>query len=173
MVDGFVAQSGGAMRIESRLESGTSVGLWLPVWHGKDTDAGVLAPHRSSQDRRSYRVLVVDDDQMVAAGTSALLQDLGHSAIEAASAALALKILETHTVDIVLTDHAMPGMNGTELARHIHDTWPDLPVVLVTGFAEVPNCTDLELPRLSKPYRQHELDKLISTMVVSSQLQVE
>lgn len=170
MVDGFVAQSGGAMRIESRPESGTSVELWLPVWQGQDTDAAPVAPHPCSQDRRSYRVLVVDDDEMVAAGTSALLQDLGHSAIEAASAALALRILETRAVDIVLTDHAMPGMNGTELARCIRETWPELPVVLVTGYAEVPGGADLKLPRLSKPYRQQELDEVISTLGAGHQL---
>ena len=170
MVDGFVAQSGGAMRIESRPESGTSVELWLPAWQGQDTAAAPAAPHPCSQDRRSYRVLVVDDDEMVAAGTSALLQDLGHSAIEAASASLALRILETQAVDIVLTDHAMPGMNGTELARCIRETWPELPVVLVTGYAEVPGGADLKLPRLSKPYRQQELDEVISTLGAGSPL---
>ena len=165
MVDGLVAQSGGAMRIKSRPGVGTTVDLWLPIWRGQDTPSAEVQPHRRDTHHRSYQVLLVEDDQMVAAGTMAMLEDLGHSAIEASSAAVALEILETNrAIEIVVTDHAMPGMNGSELARRIRETWPELPVVLVTGYADLPNGSDPRLPRLSKPYRQQELGDLISTL---------
>jgi CheY-like chemotaxis protein len=66
---------------------------------------------------------------------------------------------------VVITDHAMPGMTGTELARQIRQTWPGLPVVLATGYAELPNGEDPGLPRLSKPYVQEELAALIDKVV--------
>jgi signal transduction histidine kinase len=165
MVDGLVAQSGGAMRIKSRPGLGTTVELWLPIWQG--TEIAPLEPpkERCATRPRSYQVLVVEDDEMVATGTLAMLEDLGHTAIAAESAALALEILEAdNAIDIVVTDHAMPGMNGTELARHIHDTWPKLPVVLVTGYAELPDRPDPLLPRLAKPYRLQELGDLITAL---------
>jgi signal transduction histidine kinase len=165
MVDGLVAQSGGAMRIKSRPGDGTTVELWLPYWH-EHGQADAETPHLPrAAAPRSFRVLVVEDDAMVAAGTVAMLEDLGHRTIEVSSAALALEILESKTdIDVVVTDHAMPGMNGSELARRIRETWPDLPVVLVTGYADLPNGPDPQLPRLAKPYKQQELDDLISTL---------
>jgi signal transduction histidine kinase len=165
MVDGLVAQSGGAMRIKSRLGSGTTIELWLPYWQGADTKSAETQRRRRSAQPSSFQVLLVEDDEMVAAGTLAMLEDLGHTAIEANSAKAALEILETNSgIDIVVTDHAMPGMNGSELARRIRDSWPELPVVLVTGYADLPNGFDPLLPRLSKPYRQQELGDLISTL---------
>jgi signal transduction histidine kinase len=165
MVDGLVAQSGGAMRIKSRLGVGTTVELWLPIWRGQDAKTAEAPPRRRATHPRSYQVLVVEDDEMVAAGTLAMLEDLGHNAIEANSAAIALEILGANrAIDVVVTDHAMPGMNGSELARHIRQTWPELPVVLVTGYADLTNGSDLQLPRLAKPYRQQELGDLIAAL---------
>jgi signal transduction histidine kinase len=165
MVDGLVAQSGGAMRIKSRLEIGTTIELWLPIWQGQDAKPAEPPPRRRDTRPRSYQVLVVEDDQMVAAGTLAMLEDLGHNAIEANSAAVALEILGANrAIDIVVTDHAMPGMSGSELARRIRETWPGLPVVLVTGYADLTNGSDPLLPRLAKPYRQQELGDLISAL---------
>ena len=60
-------------------------------------------------------------------------------------------------VDVVVTDHAMPGMTGAELARQIRQRWPELPVILATGYADLPNGEEPGLPRLSKPYQQDEL----------------
>jgi signal transduction histidine kinase len=165
MVDGLVAQSGGAMRIKSRLGFGTTVELWLPIWQGQDAVVAEVPALRHGTCPSSYQVLLVEDDEMVAAGTLAMIEDLGHNAIEASSAAIALKILETNSnIDIVITDHAMPGMSGTELAGRIRQSWPQLPVVLVTGYAELPNGSDPLLPRLAKPYRQQELGDLIATL---------
>jgi CheY-like chemotaxis protein len=165
MVDGLVAQSGGAMRIRSQRDLGTTVELWLPVWQGADAAPVELRPQQRGGQRDGLQVLVVEDDEMVAAGTLAMIEDLGHSAIEANSALVALDILGANRdIDIVVTDHAMPGMSGTELAHRIRGTWPQLPVILVTGYADLPNGSDPSLPRLNKPYRQQELGDLIATL---------
>ncbi|HVH80383.1 MAG TPA: response regulator, partial [Stellaceae bacterium] len=165
MVDGLVAQSGGAMRIKSRLGEGTIVELWLPNWQGSDAGSIELPTRRLPMKHGSFQVLVVEDDEMVAAGTLAMLEDLGHHAIEANSAMVALDILETNReIDVVVTDHAMPGMSGSELARWIRQNRPELPVILVTGYADLPNGLDPALPRLNKPYRQQELGDLVSVL---------
>jgi CheY-like chemotaxis protein len=107
-------------------------------------------------------VLVVDDDPLVAAGTAMMLEDLGHSALVATSAEEALRTLDRHpAVDLVLTDHAMPGVTGLELAERLRAERPGLPVALATGYAELPTAATSWLPRLNKPYRQEELDRLV------------
>jgi CheY-like chemotaxis protein len=118
-------------------------------------------------------VLLVDDDPMVSSGTSAMLQDLGHSVVTAASAAHALDMLRCETpVDLVITDHAMPGMTGAELAKHIRDMRPDLPIILATGYAEVPNNLISGMPRLDKPYRLDKLASMIAAVVEHRMLDV-
>jgi signal transduction histidine kinase len=163
MVDGFAAQSGGAMRIESRPAIGTSVDLWLPAFstarkHEPD-GRGLLHAGKP----RCFRVLLVDDDPMVAAGTAAMIQDLGHSVIEADSASRALDFLRAHpNVDVVITDYAMPGMTGSELAEEIKRARPGVPVVMATGYSDAPE--EVGLPRLNKPYRQQDLAVLFGTL---------
>ena len=165
MVDGLVAQSGGAMRISSKIGAGTTIELWLPVAEPERVEEGRPARPACVEGPRACRVLVVDDDPIVAAGTAAMLEDLGHSAIEAASAEIALQVLSSVSgIDFVITDHAMPGMTGTDLAECIRRTWPGVPVVLASGYPEVPG-DELGLPRLSKPYRQEELARLLASMV--------
>ena len=171
MVDGLVAQSGGAMRITSGIGSGTTVELWLPVSEaGEATRPRPTAVPRIEQTH-SCRVLVVDDDPIVLSGTVAMLEDLGHSVCEAAGAEEALETLRAERqIDLVITDHAMPGMTGTELAIHIRRDWPELPIVIATGYAELPAEAELDLPRLLKPYRQQELAELVARMVGHPQI---
>ena len=168
MVHGLAAQSGGAMRIESRLSEGTTVELWLPV----APEAALPGRLESSaaplviEAATACRVLVVDDDVLVLAGTAAMLEDLGHSAVKKSSGTEALELLNSgEAVDLVVTDHAMPGMTGVELARHIHQAWPLLPVLLASGYAELPNEEAPDLPMLSKPYRQDELAAQITMLL--------
>jgi len=116
--------------------------------------------------QRSCRILVVDDDPAVATGTAAMLEDLGHCAIESGSAEEALQLLHSDPgIEIVITDHAMPGMTGTELATRVRQTWPDLPVAIATGYAEMPFGGPIDLPRLQKPYGQKDLASLLSSLV--------
>jgi signal transduction histidine kinase len=166
MVEGLVAQSGGAMQIKSTIGAGTTVELWLPVWQGEAVERPPHAHAPCAKHHSSYRVLLVDDDETVASGTAALIEDLGHIVIRADSASAALDLLKAEqNIDLVITDHAMPGMHGTELADRIDQNWPGLPVALVTGYADLLDAAGRERPRLSKPYRQEDLASLISSLV--------
>jgi signal transduction histidine kinase len=168
MVDGLAAQSEGAMRITSRVGSGTTVELWLPV--SERVAAEVPASTATiSGSGRCFRIMVVDDDLLIGAATAAMLEDLGHVVVESTSGARALDMLRLGAkVDLVITDQAMPNMTGTELARQIKQDWPRLPIVLATGYADLPNGEDPGLPRLSKPYRQEELATVIATVFEGS-----
>ncbi len=115
----------------------------------------------------SFAVLLVDDDPMVISEvTAAMLEDLGHDVVTASSAAAALDLLRADApVDLVITDHAMPGMTGMELARHIRAVRLELPIILATGYAELPNSGPVGIPRLDKPYCQEKLASMIASIV--------
>jgi CheY-like chemotaxis protein len=114
-------------------------------------------------------VLIVDDDQLVLTGTSALIEDLGHTAIEAHSAVEALSVLAAGTqVDIVMTDHAMPNMTGMQLAQALQERYPGLPIILATGFAELPaDPAKFRILKLAKPCTQHDIAAAIQTALNS------
>ena len=161
MVQGLAAQSGGLLRIHSEPNAGTVVELWLPK---ATTAAAVLV--RSAESAAPFRgttapctVLIVDDDTLVMTGTAAMILDLGHTAIEAHSGAEALELLGSGVkVDVVLTDHVMPAMTGLQLAESIHTRFPGLPIILATGYAELPvDPSTLGMQRLAKPCTQHEI----------------
>jgi PAS domain S-box-containing protein len=162
MVQGLAQQSGGGLALRSRPGEGTTAEIWLP-----GAGAAVLPRSGPPAERAPVtgpprRVLVVDDDPLVAAGTAMMLEDLGHSTLVATSAEDALRQLgRDAAVDLVLTDHAMPGLTGVELAERLREEWPQIPVVLATGYAELPSSETPGLPRLNKPYRQEELDRLV------------
>jgi PAS domain S-box-containing protein len=171
MVHGLARQSGGGLGLASRPGAGTSVALWLP----RAAAAAMAAPGSPAQPPAqspldaaapSRRILVVDDDPLVAAGTAMMLEDLGHAPIVATSAEEALALLaEDRRVDMVLTDHAMPGMTGLELIERLRRDSPDLPVALATGYAEMAaGAGGGRLPRLGKPYRQEELAALVRAL---------
>jgi CheY-like chemotaxis protein len=94
--------------------------------------------------------------------TQAMLEDLGHRVVDVYSGREALQKLEQQSFDLVITDHSMPQMNGSELARAIAERWPGLPVILATGYAELPPGAANELPRLPKPFTQGELAKAVA-----------
>jgi PAS domain S-box-containing protein len=160
MVHGLTAQAGGAMHISSQLAKGTAVTLWLPR-AAHDDLANALEERRAPSTEiagRRLRILLVDDDSLVSMNTAYMLMDLGHSVLEAESGAHALRLLEAEGhFDLVVTDYAMPGMTGLDLAMKLRQIKPNLPIVLATGYAEFPTHTALEFPRLNKPYTQDEL----------------
>jgi len=169
MVHGFAAQSGGVARIASRLGAGTTIELWLPVAESaaavRPTPAKPPAPARA----QGREILLVDDDPLVIASTTAMLEDLGHAVMQATSAIGALTMLRSAAkVDLVITDHAMPGLTGTELARLIRQTWPSLPIILVTGYPELPKGEDQGLPWLTKPYQRDELAARIDAVLLDT-----
>jgi CheY-like chemotaxis protein len=154
------------LRIASAPDCGTTVELWLPR---AKTSAVTLV--RSTERPpapaalRPCKVLIVDDDLLVLNGTAALVEDLGHTAIEAQSAAEALVKLDSGVeIDVVITDHAMPNMTGLQLAQSIQAKRPDLPIILATGYAELPPDPALvRLVKLTKPCSQHEIASAIQT----------
>ncbi|MFJ7795639.1 PAS domain S-box protein [Pseudomonas sp. NPDC096950] len=162
MVHGFIAQLGGRFILKSQKDAGTTAELWLPVaTPGSMTAPVIEAPAMSTIPGLS--VLVVDDDSLVLTSTSLLLEDLGHRVISAASGVQALEAFETgQAIDLVITDMAMPHMNGAQLAQAIRNRKPDLPIILATGYAERLEGFVTELPRLSKPFTQLHLVEIIA-----------
>jgi signal transduction histidine kinase len=166
MVHGLAAQSGGGARISSRLGVGTTVELWLPVAPDGAAEQPRAARSEIEESARSLSVLVVDDDPVVAASTVAILEDLDHRVLVVSSGALALDVISSGAkIDVVITDHAMPRMTGVELAKQIRESKPTLPIILATGYADVPKGEDFGLPRLAKPYRQTELAGMLAALV--------
>ena len=169
MVHGLTAQSGGAMHISSRLGEGTVVTLWLPQARREDVLRAPTPQTASSSTEitsRELKILLVDDDALVSMNTADMLTDLGHSVLEASSAADALqKLASDKQFDVVVTDYAMPGMNGLDLAKEIQRINSKLPIILATGYAELPPEAPVEFPRLGKPYTQQELATALEAAV--------
>jgi CheY-like chemotaxis protein len=163
MVHGLAVQLGGMLELESTVGKGTSATLWLPI---ADAPAAVVEPKPAEVAAGSRAIiLVVDDDPLIAMSTVEMLEDLGHQAIEANSAAQALKILKDgQEIDLMLTDQAMPGMTGLELAAIARQERPKMPILLATGYADLP-AAQIKLPRLSKPYLQTELQEEINRLL--------
>ncbi len=162
MVQGLSAQCGGAVSISSKLGKGTVVSLWLP--RARPEDAVKPAEQHIAPDAtgRRLRILSVDDDSLVSMNTVEMLRDLGHSVRETHSAAAALQVLETEVpFDAVLTDYAMPGMNGLDLALRIEQMKPGLPVILATGYSDLPLHVAHRFSRLAKPFSQDELAEVL------------
>ena len=168
MVQGFTAQSGGATRLRSELGKGTTVTLWLRRAR-EDLDMPTAdAESPELVKARHLRVLLVDDDILVSMGAADMLLDLGHSVTEAQSGSHALKFLESDSAfDVVVTDYAMPGMNGFELAQRIKERNSKLPIILATGYAELPAERSIEFERLSKPYTAKDLAAALEKAVNS------
>lgn len=169
MVQGLSEQSGGKLEIESRRGKGTTVSLYLPAADKNDCPQSSEKPMPSpvAAPKGRLTILAVDDDALVLMNTTLMLEDLGHTVIEAYSGADALKELRSgaHHIDVVITDHSMPRMTGSELAAIIREERPGLPVVLATGYAELPTGGDSRLPRLPKPFSQNQLEEIIATVL--------
>jgi CheY-like chemotaxis protein len=170
MVHGLAAQSGGRLLLKSRVGEGTTAEIWLPIAGIRHEAAApvVVVPEPPPVPHGVSAVLVVDDDPLVLTSTAAMLEDLGYAAAEASSGMQALEMLESgRSFDVVLTDQAMPGMTGVQLAAAIKARWPSLPVVLGTGYAELPEGADPDLPRLGKPFSRDSLERAVSFAVRS------
>ncbi|GJD66864.1 hybrid sensor histidine kinase/response regulator [Methylobacterium frigidaeris] len=162
MIHGFAEQSGGRLVLKSTKGQGTTAELWLPV-----AEAGVLlgedqAPAPNLPALKTMTVLVVDDDPLVLMNTAAMLEDLNHKVLEASSGEQALRILRrSETLDLVITDQMMPGMTGTQLLEALKADHPDLPVILASGYAELPEDKIMGVVRLGKPFEQAELARAL------------
>jgi signal transduction histidine kinase len=162
MVHGMAAQSGGALVMSSEPGKGTTAEIWLP--------AGLAPPvvERAAEpvvDALVGRLLLVDDDDLVRSATADMLTDHGHRVVEARSVAEALRILrDTPAIDAVVTDYAMPGRTGADLATAARELRPGLPVLLITGFAAT-GVLPSDIPCLAKPFRRIELLEEVSRLL--------
>ena len=159
MAHGLTEQFGGAFTLKSRLGEGTTAELWLPVAMGQVPTGEIeVAKREASESRNALTILVVDDDPLVLTNTIAVIEDLGHIALAVNSGAEALALLRREdATDLVITDQVMPHMSGLQLADAIKVEWPDLPVIIATGYADLPAGVGINFPKLSKPYTQAEL----------------
>ena len=167
-VHGLAVQLGGLLELASEPGKGTIATLWLPI---ATTRTPVEKPDISEiRQGPKATILVVEDDPLIAMSTVDMLEDLGHTVVEANSGKRALEILDAgRTVDLMMTDQAMPGMTGIELARLVRCKHPNMPVLLVTGYADFPASQKNALPRLSKPYQQAQLKAEIDRLLESKQ----
>ena len=165
MIHGLAEQMQGALVLRSAVGQGTTAELWLPVTDVARRAPGVAAEDGSApaQDaQRPLRILAVDDDGLVLMNTVALLEDLGHAVIEANSAEEALiPLREGAPVDLLITDQAMPGMTGIDLVTAARALIPELPVILATGYGEIPEGAGHDFVRLGKPFGQGQLAQAI------------
>ncbi|WP_342709191.1 ATP-binding protein [Bradyrhizobium sp. B124] len=164
MVHGLAVQLGGTLQLSSAVGKGTTAVLVLPV---ATTAPAVESPAPAAQKiKRSAVILLVDDDPLIAMSTMEMLEDLGHRVIGASSGPHALDILRSdQEIDLMMTDHVMPGMTGLELAAASREVRPHLVVLLATGYAELPDGTQVDLPRLAKPYHQDQLRERLDQLL--------
>jgi CheY-like chemotaxis protein len=161
MAHGLAAQLGGALTIESEPGRGTLVSIWLPI---SDQPLDAIADESCAPPTgpRSGLVLLVDDEDCVRLSTAEMLVEMGFDVHEAASAEAALAVLESGPrPDILITDHLMTGMTGNDLAFAVLARWPDMRILIVSGYAK-PEGIHPSLQRLSKPFVQSELAKAIA-----------
>jgi CheY-like chemotaxis protein/two-component sensor histidine kinase len=166
MVHGLAAQLGGALLIESAPGEGTAIRLLLPA--ADEAIEAAAGPANAEGHVGAGTALLVDDEELVRASTAEMLRDMGYDVVEAVSAETALeRIRDGFTPALLVTDHLMPGMTGTELARSVRALRSDLPVIIISGYAESDGIA-CDLPRLTKPFRQADLEASIASVLESS-----
>ncbi|MFK4502852.1 signal transduction histidine kinase/CheY-like chemotaxis protein [Bradyrhizobium japonicum] len=156
MVHGLASQLGGALTIRSAVGAGTTVELWLPVSHAV---AGAIdaVPQSKLLPQPVGTALLVDDEPLVRMSTAEMLGELGYNVVEAGSAEDALqRVREGLRPNLLVTDHLMPGMSGTDLGLALRNQYPELQILVVSGYANNEGITP-DLSRLTKPFRSDEL----------------
>ena len=165
MVYGLAAQSGGTLVIRSHVGVGTTVELFLPVTLKAPAEQKPSAKRIDAADTVPLAILVVDDDALVLANTAALLEDLGHRVRLATSGADALdQLARDPIVDIIVTDYLMPQMTGAQLCRRIQSMAPELPMLIVSGFAEMDASDGGRFPVLPKPFSREALELALASV---------
>jgi signal transduction histidine kinase/ActR/RegA family two-component response regulator len=169
MVHGLAAQLGGGFSLTSALGEGTRVDLYLPVAGEDASTQRRQVPASMKTTGRRLSVLLIDDEPLVRTATAEMIRDLGHHVEEAGGGAEALARLgDGLSVDVVITDYMMPGIDGGTLSRRIANTQPDVPVLLITGYTG-PTDDILHLPRLAKPFGQAEIAEALSSLLADDQ----
>ena len=173
-VYGFIRQSGGDIRIRSTLGQGTTVEMFLPRALQAAVDAAKLQSVSEGRAGSAPKtVLVVDDQEDVRDVVVAYLEMLGHRTVEASSGRRAITMLnapEASAIDLLLVDFSMPGLSGVDVARKAQELRPELPTILITGYAD-PNMTNdaiAGVQLLRKPCRLQELAAAIEAACLNS-----
>ena len=167
MVHGLTAQLGGGLSIDSKLGNGTTICLWLPVSSVTPCDEERPVDQQPAPPRLGT-ALLIDDEDLVRMSTAHMLADLSYDVVEAASAEEALVLIDAGlTPDVLITDHLMPGMSGADLARRLKLTHPTMPVLIVSGYADEAG-VDADIPRLTKPFRNAELEFSLTALTAPS-----
>jgi len=166
MVYGFAKQSNGAFRLQSELGKGTTAELWLPRAPEMEVEEvpEPAEPHRAPL--RPLKVLLVDDHPEVRSTTAAVLEDSGHEVLQADNGAEALALLKTRECDfdLLITDYAMPHLSGTDFLREARLVCPEVPALLITGYAETEMIRDRPagVEMLLKPFTPAKLEAAIA-----------
>jgi PAS domain S-box-containing protein len=164
MVHGLALQLNGGFAITSRPFEGTRIDLWLPISSAL-ADARLQGQEPVRAAKAVGTALLVDDEDLVRMSTADMLMDLGYQVVEVGSAEEALHLVaEGLAPDLLVTDHLMPGMSGADLARELKSRRADLPILLVTGYADAEGI-EPSLPRLTKPFRVVELAEKLAEVV--------
>ena len=160
MVHGLARQLGGALELESTPGVGTTARLLLPVSAAPVTVAE--APAVQAAPAVLGRVLLVDDEEAVRGAAAQMLSEIGYDVIEADCAAAAIALVDGGLVpDLLVSDHLMPGMTGTELARHLRGRLPAMGALIVSGYADVATLSP-DLAHLPKPFRASDLSAALA-----------
>jgi signal transduction histidine kinase/CheY-like chemotaxis protein len=161
-VYGFAKATGGAADVESRTGQGTTVTLYLPLAQEEVPTARMLVgADKIPAGSAAARVVLVDDNDEVRTVTAAFLEDAGFRVEQANSAHAGLEVLERGGVDILVSDLIMPGgMDGLAFANEARRRWPELPVILVSGYStSAARATELGYTLYMKPFDMAELAK--------------
>jgi signal transduction histidine kinase/ActR/RegA family two-component response regulator len=162
-VHGIVRQSGGQVRVHSRVGEGTTFEVLLPRCPPPAAEPHEVAPVEVAATGSGEVILLVEDQKIVRRALGELLRQLGYQVVEAETgeAAIKLALERSNRVDLVLTDIEMPAMTGWQLAGRLRSRWPELPVLFVSGYPESIDQADPALDRrsgfLAKPFGQGEL----------------
>ncbi len=160
MVYSFAQRCDGTIKIESTTGYGTSIRIYLPRAHeeGHFSRSAVDPEHVMVLPKGSERVLVVDDELELLNLTGEYISSLGYKVFKAVNAVDALEILSHEPIDLVFSDVVMPGgINGYELASEIKDKYPDVKVLLSSGYVGRSPTTKYDGVVVNKPYTRQEL----------------
>jgi len=158
MVMGLAEQSGGRLVLKSSPGAGTTAEIWLRKYNASAQPAPAAPEAQAPASFGQLSILVVDDDTLVGWSTADMLEEAGHVAVLVSSGKDALEALsfEAPKFDMLVTDLAMPEMDGLAVAREVAERWPDLPIIIVTGYSEHPVPRSLAW-KLTKPFTQEAL----------------
>jgi len=170
-VYGIIGETGGTIRIESAPGQGTRIQIVLPAARG---DAVVPVATRSPDHNlqavhpeRAAAILAVDDDAGVRAFLVEALQAAGHHVFEAATADAALELLHQRRFDLIIVDYLMPQRTGAELVRIVHERWPELRVLMISGYHDSAAVAAEagEIRVLRKPFDPIELIRNVQSLL--------